>query len=176
MKRGILLSISVHIGVLVVLIFSPPLKVEKAYPMGEVYTVQIVSRPTTHVVDKTKSEEKKPVEKQKEQAEKSQSQGETGKVQTDANFKYDYYLSTIITRIGGNWRNPYKGSEISAVVHFFITRDGIIEDVKLHKSSGNYLFDQSVLRAVNITNTLPPLPPQYNQNRLGVFFEFSYKP
>ncbi len=175
MKRVVLISFSLHVVVVAVLILSPLLKVEKAYPMGEVYSVSIVSRPVTRVLERTKKEEAKK-EKESEKPTESKSQGEVGKVQTDKNFKYSYYLSTIITKIGENWRNPYKGTEISAVVHFFITRNGMIKDIKLHRTSGNYLFDQSVKRAVTITKNLPPLPLEYNNNRLGVFFEFSYSP
>jgi TonB family protein len=177
MKKEVLISLSIHVGAVFIFLLPSMLKVDKTYPMGEVYSVRIVSRPTTYVIERPrKTKEKKKEEKKLKKAKESEAEGAMGRVQTDANFKYSYYLSTIISRIGRNWRNPYRGEEISAVVHFFITRDGSIEEVKLHKSSGNYLFDQSVIRAVNITKSLPPLPPEYKEKRLGVFFEFAYTP
>lgn len=177
MKKEVFISLYIHIGAIFIFLLPSLLKVDKTYPRGEVYSVQIVSRPSTRVIEKSKkTKEKKKEERRAEKANEKGVEGAIGKVQTDANFKYSYYLSTIISRIGGNWKNPYRGDKISAVVHFFITRDGRIEKAKLHKSSGNYLFDQSVIRAVNITKNLPSLPPQYKEKRLGVFFEFAYKP
>ncbi len=177
MKKEVFISIYIHIGAVIIFLLPSLLKVDKTYPVGEVYSVQIVSRPSTRLIEKPKEPEKKKKEvKKTEKANEGKAEGAVGKVQTDANFKYSYYLSTIISRIGANWKNPYRGNAISAVVHFFITRDGKIEEVKLHKSSGNYLFDQSIIRAVTITKSLPPLPPEYDRDRLGVFFEFAYKP
>lgn len=177
MKKEVFISLYIHIGAVLIFLLPSLLKVDKAYPMGEVYSVKIVSHPSTYVLEKAKkTEEKKKVKAETEKAKKSETEGAVGKVQTDANFKYSYYLSTIISRIGENWKNPYRGEKISAVVHFFITRDGRIKEVKVYKSSGNYLFDQSVTRAVNRTKKLPPLPPEYREKRLGVFFEFAYKP
>ena len=57
MKRVVLISFSLHVVVVAVLILSPLLKVEKAYPMGEVYSVSIVSRPATRVIERTNKEE-----------------------------------------------------------------------------------------------------------------------
>jgi TonB family protein len=100
-----------------------------------------------------------------------------GKISTQGGeFKYSYYLDIILSRISENWRNPYEGEggKISAVVYFIIKRNGEIDKIRLEKSSRNYYFDQSALRAVHATKKLPPLPEEFNRGWLGVYFEFEY--
>jgi TonB family protein len=59
-------------------------------------------------------------------------------------------------------------------VHFKIDGLGRVMDVKLEVGSGVAFFDQSAVRAVNVSSPLPPLPAGYGGSTLGVHFGFQY--
>jgi len=138
-------------------------------------------KPKPKVIKKVtkKSKKKKPKPKpessRRRQTSKTLAQG-TASVQIEGkNFTDDFYLNLIITKIANNWLNPLRGGrKISAVVYFRIQRDGTVTDIKLEKSSGNSLFDQSALRAVMAASPLPALPESYTGDFLGVHFMFEH--
>ncbi|HSB51054.1 MAG TPA: TonB family protein [Dissulfurispiraceae bacterium] len=79
----------------------------------------------------------------------------------------DYY-SLVVGRIRQQWVFP--GSierDLEAIVSISIARDGRVTINRVEKSSGNALFDRSVLRAINLASPLPP-PPQ--EMDIGVRF------
>ncbi len=91
------------------------------------------------------------------------------------NFPYPYYLSNIQVKILSNFK-PTVGSrqaqELKAIVFFTVDKNGKILEVKLEEKSGHFLFDQEAQRAVLRSSPLPPLPPAFGSDRLGVHFEF----
>jgi TonB family protein len=103
--------------------------------------------------------------------------GLSGDVSVDASdFAFTYYLVAIRNRIGQNWGAPgisTGGSKVRCVVYFKIDRLGRVSDVKLVEPSGVSFFDQSAVRAVQVSNPLPPLPAGYGEPSLGVQFGFN---
>jgi len=83
-------------------------------------------------------------------------------------FTYGYYLDQMLGLIGSNWRPPVTGEQLQAVVHFVVTREGVIQEVSVAESSGNSAFDLAGLRAVQSSSPLPPLPASYRHQSLGV--------
>jgi TonB family protein len=96
----------------------------------------------------------------------------------DANFEFTYYLIAVRNRIGQNWSAPAglatSGKPVRAVVYFRVGRDGSVAQSKLEETSGIAFFDQSAMRAVLISNPLPPLPLGFGGSDLGVHFAFEY--
>jgi len=86
-------------------------------------------------------------------------------------FQFPWYLEEIYRKVARNWRPPSTAS-LKATVHFRIERNGRVSDAEVHESSGNFLFDQAALRAVEASNPMPPLPGEYGGDWLGVFFDF----
>jgi colicin import membrane protein len=79
----------------------------------------------------------------------------------------DYY-SMVVSRIKEQWIYPESvDKELLAVVIIKIAKDGNITIDKIEKSSGNPLFDRSVLRAINKSS---PLPPPQQEIEIGVRF------
>ena len=92
--------------------------------------------------------------------------------------RYSYYVEMILKKIGANWTNPYEGSNkrFSATIYFVVHKNGQITSAKIEKGSGNELFDRAAERAVIITNFLPPLAGEFeNQDSLKLHLEFEYK-
>lgn len=105
--------------------------------------------------------------------------GLQGDVAVDAgNFEFSYYLLLLRNRIAQNWTPPAGlvggGQPIRAVVYFRVDRSGGLRDVRLETPSAAEFFDRSALRAVVLSDPMPPLPAGYTGDALGVHFGFGY--
>ncbi len=79
----------------------------------------------------------------------------------------DYY-SAIVGRIRQQWVYPDSlDKDLEATVSIRIAKDGSVTIQGIERSSGNRLFDRSVLSAINKASPLPP-PPQ--EIEIGVRF------
>lgn len=72
------------------------------------------------------------------------------------------YEDSVVSRVRPNWALAERADRknYTALVNIKIAPDGAIREVRLVRSSGNAIFDASVLRAVKATATLekPPTP------------------
>jgi TonB family protein len=125
-----------------------------------------------------KQVEKKETEEKKQDEQKVASQPTTlpSLSLETAKFPFSYYVNQIRKKIVENWlwSQNYPG-ELKTVVYFKILRSGEISELKIKESSNNKLYDNICLRAVELAKPFPPLPQGFNEDYLGVFFEFKYK-
>jgi protein TonB len=104
--------------------------------------------------------------------------GEAGTLRVSGGgFEYDFYLAVVQSKIEQNFRPPpgMRGQSM-ATVGFSIQKSGLVTNVTLAKSSGNLLIDQAAERAIRAAGRFPPLPPQYSQGQLDIYFEFVVNP
>jgi protein TonB len=102
----------------------------------------------------------------------------TGDIALDVDeFPFAYYLATIKRKIASLWNVPaIPGSDgMYCKVYFRISRSGAIQSPVVESGSSNFLFDQAALRAVVQSNPLPPLPEGFEDDYLGVHFNFAYE-
>jgi len=93
----------------------------------------------------------------------------------DASFEFAYYLQVVRAQIARNWTPPAGSSPGTRVeVYFRVSRAGEISALRVENGSGNDGFDDSAIRAVTITEQLPPLPLGYAGADLGIHFGFEY--
>ncbi len=90
----------------------------------------------------------------------------------DADFPFAFYVDQMLTLIGGNWLKPEVSEGTAAIIAFNIQRDGRVTEVKLISPSGVGVYDRAAIRAVYAANPLPPLPPEFTGERLGVHLRF----
>lgn len=90
----------------------------------------------------------------------------------DADFPFAYYVDQLQSLIGANWLKPNVPDGTASVVAFTIQRSGQVTDVRLERASGVSVFDRAAVRAVYAANPLPPLPPEYRADQLGVHIRF----
>jgi TonB family protein len=107
------------------------------------------------------------------------SAGLRGQIAVDgADFEFTYYLLLVRNRVAQNWAPPagltHGGQPVRAVVHFRIARGGGVTGLRLETPSGFEYFDRSALRAVQISDPLPPLPLGYAGADLGIHFGFDF--
>lgn len=108
------------------------------------------------------------------------SSGLRGDLSVDSgNFEFTYYLILIRNRIASNWSPPAGistgGNPVRAVVYFRVGRGGELAGVRLEGASGIEFFDRSALRAVTISDPMPPLPLGFAGGELGVHFGFEWE-
>lgn len=108
------------------------------------------------------------------------SSGLRGDLSVDTgNFEFTYYLILIRNRIASNWVPPAGistgGNPVRAVVYFRVGRGGELSGVRLEGASGVEFFDRSALRAVTISDPMPPLPLGFAGGELGVHFGFEWE-
>jgi TonB family protein len=85
-------------------------------------------------------------------------------------FAFDWYLEQLVRKVRANWRPTT--SVLRATIHFRIDRSGVIQEVEVERPSGNFLFDQAAVRAIEAANPMPPLPRDYDGDWLGVYLDF----
>jgi periplasmic protein TonB len=90
----------------------------------------------------------------------------------DTDFPFAYYVEQLLSLIGANWFKPESAEGTSCVIAFRVLRSGQVTDVKLDSSSGVSYYDRAAARAVYAANPLPPLPPDYRNESLGVHLKF----
>jgi TonB family protein len=90
----------------------------------------------------------------------------------DADFPFSYYVEQLLSLIGAQWLKPTVPDGTAAVVYFRIQRSGQVEGVKVETSSGLAFYDRAATRSLFAANPLPPLPPEFQGESLGVHLRF----
>ena len=90
----------------------------------------------------------------------------------DADFPFAYYAEQLQSLIGANWLKPDVPAGTACVVTFRIQRSGQVTEVKVETPSGLGLYDRAATRSIYAANPLPPLPPEFRAEELGVHIRF----
>jgi TolA protein len=106
------------------------------------------------------------------------SEPSSGGASTDVmTIKHKIYYNLIWKRIRSVWVLPEAAlsgqKNLEAIIGIRIGPNGQIEDVQFEKKSGNPVFDESALRAIQKANPLPPLPPGFEGERFDVGVRFT---
>ena len=90
-------------------------------------------------------------------------------------FPYTYYTNQIVKKISQNWQWSSDFGRLTTIIYFKVSKTGNVGEVFVKQSSGDSLFDSQAVRAVKLADPFPPLPFGYEDNELGIYFEFSFK-
>lgn len=90
----------------------------------------------------------------------------------DADFPFAYYIEQLQSLIGANWLKPNVPDGTAAVIYFRIQRSGQVSDVKVETASAFPYYDRAATRSLFAANPLPPLPPEFQGESLGVHLRF----
>jgi len=71
------------------------------------------------------------------------------------------YRERIASIVKERWSNAIKRPGLLTVVRFRIAPDGTISAIAIARSSGDVVYDQTAVAAVERVKQLPPPPPQY---------------
>ena len=202
MNRFHIFSILLH-GLVFLAIFISGRAHLRAIPTLEVYKVSLAPLPQPKIIQPEEApeepeeiiEEEKPEETAPPKKEEKKAQPPEKKVEpktkevvkkglpdikpkiytgSGRGFTYSYYLNILLSKIGKNWHNPFRGKDVvlRSIVYFEVDKDGQIYSVRLEEDSGNTLYNETAMRAVVITKRLPPLPDEFADDYLKVHLEF----
>ena len=88
------------------------------------------------------------------------------------------YLMEVESLIRSNWAYPANmesKKDLEAIVVVMVKSDGSILKTKLEKRSASPIFDDSVIKAVERSNPLPPFPESYKRSYDEFEFNFNLK-
>ncbi len=88
-----------------------------------------------------------------------------------ANFPFTYYLRQVRERIDENWVRPQEGAS-RVWVYFRIRRDGSVIEPQIYESSQSREADLLAVGAVKRSEPFPPLPVEFGDDSLGIYFCF----
>ena len=77
--------------------------------------------------------------------------------------EYLLYYNQMISRIKQTWAWAGANRALEATVHFSISENGEVRDVRIARPSGDPSYDASVQRAVSAANPLPAPPEGYRK-------------
>jgi len=93
--------------------------------------------------------------------------------------RFPTYVDAVRNRISSNWLQATVDPSVRyaprADFTFQILRDGSIVNIQRLQSSGNTSVDNSALRAIQSSNPLAPLPPEYSGSSVSVEFYFDFR-
>jgi colicin import membrane protein len=87
----------------------------------------------------------------------------------------DIYAAEAKSLIQSNWHYPpdlASGKEPVATVVLMVKNDGTILQSRIEKRSGDALFDESVMKAIERSNPLPPFPEGYRKTHEEININF----
>jgi len=90
-------------------------------------------------------------------------------------LEYIMYTEQVKRRVKENWIVAERRDRLNAIVRFNVQPDGGISALEMLKSSGDSAFDQSVMRAVNKANPLPPPPEAYREEFVSQKVEVTFR-
>ena len=76
-------------------------------------------------------------------------------------LEYIAYLQRVRNAVQERWASAISQPGLVAAVRFQIAPDGTVSDVRLEQSSGNAVYDQTAVAAVQRVGRLPPPPAAY---------------
>ncbi|HWX38280.1 MAG TPA: energy transducer TonB [Candidatus Sulfotelmatobacter sp.] len=93
--------------------------------------------------------------------------------------RFPSYVDAVRNRISSNWLQSTVDASVRwaprAEFTFQIMRDGTVANVQMTQSSSNRAVDNSMLRAIQSSNPLSPLPSSYPGSSVTVTFYFDFR-
>jgi len=129
---------------------------------------QLIDNAISRIEQKVETEEKSHVAKAISELERKVEGGSIGRSgiggQPPDGITMRIYKMEVESRIKGIWGYPVavqNPKKLQAIVFLKVKRDGTILEYRFIERSGDTLFDQTVLKAIEKSDPLPPFPEGY---------------
>ncbi|MFC1825295.1 energy transducer TonB [Thermodesulfobacteriota bacterium] len=156
---------------------------KKAAPAKKpkVSSTKMIDKAISRIKAKVKSEDRshvaRAISKLENKVEGSPSTGRTGGL-PGGGIQLRIYQADVENQIKSNWSYPValeKRSDLEAIVIVMVKNDGTILKTRFEKKSADAMFDQSVIRAVERSDPLPPFPEGYRKSYDEIQITFNLK-
>ena len=153
--------------------------VAKTQPLKTVPKKLTTPVPKTHKLKAAEKQETKPEENDQDLSELLSSIPATpvSEIASAQNFKYNWYIQNVQSRVEDNWKPPaglIEKKDVSVVVSFTIFQDGNISKVAVTQSSGNSTLDNIALKAIQASAPFGQLPIGFGDNKLDLVYTLHY--
>jgi protein TonB len=94
------------------------------------------------------------------------------------NFKYNWYIQNLQSRVEDNWKPPAgltEKKDVFVVVSFTIFQDGNISKVAVTQSSGISTLDNIAIKAIQASAPFGQLPIGFADNKLDLSYTLHYE-
>jgi TonB family protein len=92
-------------------------------------------------------------------------------------YEYTWYSASVAAILSKNWVRSLAPPELRGtrvIARFRVYEDGRIDDIILMKKCDIFALDQEVIRAIQNSSPLPPLPKGFQKKSLVAQYEFVY--
>ena len=94
------------------------------------------------------------------------------------NFKYNWYLQNVQSRVEDNWKPPAgltDKNDASVIVSFTIFQDGSISKVSVTQPSGVQTLDNIAIKYIQSSAPFGQLPIGFSNNKLDLSYTLHYE-
>jgi TonB family protein len=94
------------------------------------------------------------------------------------NFKYNWYLQNVQSRVEDNWKPPAgltDKKDASVIVSFTIFQDGSISKVGITQTSGIPTLDNIAIKSIQSSSPFGQLPIGFAGNKLDLVYTLHYE-
>src|SRR5208282_5342107 len=91
------------------------------------------------------------------------------------------YVATVRRIVGSRWKlmipsqvYPPLLKQGKVSIDFYIRKDGKVEGIKIHESSGEESLDHAAWGSITASNPFPPLPSEFTGEGIGARFHYFY--
>jgi TonB family protein len=89
------------------------------------------------------------------------------------------YLAQILATVKRNWfailpESVRMGRRGRVAIQFSISREGKVPKLVIASGSGTEALDRAAIAAISASNPFPPLPGEFNGDRIVLQFNFAY--
>jgi protein TonB len=99
----------------------------------------------------------------------------SGAVTIDVDFPYAWYIQAVHRKVSQNWDGQAREGT-QPVIMFEIERNGQVGRVSVEKTSGNAVYDQVAVRAIQNSTPFPELPADFKAPLIRVHLSFGFAP
>lgn len=143
---------------------------------------KLIDRAVARIERKVRAEKEDPLDRAVSKIRKRVDESErpsAGTTGQGVGVSFQLYMMRVEEWIKANWSYPtaMTGDDdleaIQAVVLLEVKSDGTILNTRFLKRSGYAIFDDSVMKAIDKSNPLPPFPPGYLKSRDEIEINFN---
>lgn len=88
---------------------------------------------------------------------------------------FNDYATNLQNKINSNWNPISRKEQVDAIISISLDKDGVVENMKVQKSSNKKNFDLEIMDSIMRSAPLGPLPADFQADHKDIQLNFMYK-